>query len=92
MRFAPTDTGLDRPIWIGRSVEAVVLPRHPGDPAIIDRNCVVVGLDQDTGYRDADRWLEVNAYMLRKLSTGMIDEQDFLMLSRRLRGSGSTAR
>lgn len=88
LRFAPADTGLDRPVWIGGGVEVVVLPRRPGDRATIDRGCVVVGFDQDCGYRDADRWLGVNAYMLRKLSAGLIDEQDFLASSWRLRGPG----
>ena len=88
VRFAPADTGLDRPIWIGRGVEVVVLPRRPGVRAAIDCGCVAVGVDQDTGYRDADRWLEVNAYLLRKLSAGLIDGQDFLTFSRRSRNMG----
>jgi hypothetical protein len=88
MRFAPADTGLDRPIWVGRSVEVVVLPRRAGDRATVGRDCVAVGLDQDCGYPDADRWFEVNADLLRDLSAGWADEQDFLILSRRLRGSG----
>ncbi len=61
-----------------------MLPRRPGDRATIDRDCVAIGLDQDTGYRDADGWLEINAYRLRKLSAGLTDKQEFLILSRRL--------
>jgi hypothetical protein len=69
-------------------VEVVVLPRRPGNQATIDRDCVAVGLDQDSDYRDADRWLEVDAYMLRKLCAGLIDMKDFLRLSRRMHGAG----
>ena len=65
-----------------------ILPRRPGDQATIGRDCVAVGLDHDAGYRDAGRWSEVNAYLRCTLSAGLIDEQDFLSLSWRLRGSG----
>src|SRR4051794_14243058 len=92
MRFAPTDTGLDRPIWIGQSVEVVVLPRRPGDRATVGRDCVAAGSDQDCGYRNARRWLNVNADLLCDLSAGWADERDFLELSRRLRVQNSSAR
>ncbi len=86
-RFAPADTGLDRPVWVARGAE-VVVPRRPGDRAAVGRDCAAAGLDQDTGCRDADRWLEVNAYMLRKLSAGRLDAEDILALSWRVRGRG----
>ena len=88
VRFASGDTGLDRPVWVARGAEVVVLPRRPGDRAGVGLDCVAVGLDQDTGYAAADRWLEVNAHPLRKLSAGLIDAGDFLALSWRVRGPG----
>ena len=66
-------------------MEIVVLPRLRCDPATIDRRCVLFGLNKDTGYRNADRWLEVNTCFFRKLSAELIDGQEFLILSWRLR-------
>jgi hypothetical protein len=88
VRFAPRDAGLDRPLWAGRGAKVVVVPRRPGDRAAIRPGCVAVGLDQDTGYRDADRWLRVNAYLLRKLSAGRLDAAEFLAAAWRVRGKG----
>ena len=88
VRFAPADTGLDRPVWVARGAEVVVVPPRPGDRNCIGPDCVAAGLDQDTGCADADRWLGVNAHLLRKLSAGLIDAGDFLALSWRVRGVG----
>ena len=88
LRFTPADTGLDRPLWVARGEEVVVVPRRPGDRDAIGADCAAVGLDQDTGCRDADRWLEVNAYMVRQLSAGLIDAGEFTALSWRVRGRG----
>ena len=88
VRFTPADTGLDRPLWVARGEEVVVVPRHPGDRDGIGRDRVAVGLDQDTGCRDADRWLEANAYMVRQLSAGLIDAGEFTAMSWRVRGPG----
>ena len=87
-RFAPADTGLDRPVWVARGAEVVVVPRRPGDRDGIGPGCVAVGFDQDTGCRDADRWLEANAYMVRQLSAGLIDAGEFTAQSWRVRGRG----
>lgn len=88
VRFAPADTGLDRPLWVARGEEVVVVPRRPGDRDGIGPDCIAAGLDQDTGRADADRWLEANAYMLRRLSAGLIDAGAFTALSSRERGRG----
>ncbi len=88
VRFVPAGTGLDRPLWVARGEEVVVVPRRPGDRDAIGADCAAVGLDQDTGCRDADRWLEVNAYMVRQLSAGLIDAGEFTALSWRVRGRG----
>lgn len=88
VRFAPSDTGLNRPLWATRGEVVVVVPSGPGDRPAVGRDCVVVGLDQDTGRSDADRWLDANAYMLRKLSAGLIDAGNLLARSWRVRGRG----
>jgi hypothetical protein len=88
VRFAPRDTGLDRPLWVGRGAEVVLVPRRPGDRAAIGPGCAAVGLDQNTGCRDADRWLAVNAYLLRKLSAGRLDAGEFLEGAWRVQGKG----
>jgi hypothetical protein len=88
VRFTPRDTGLDRPLWVGRGAEVVVVPRRPGDREAIGPGCVAVGLDQDTGCRDVDRWLGVNAYLLRKLSAGRMNAAEFLAVARHVQGEG----
>ena len=65
-----------------------MLPRRPGNRDGTGRDCIAAGLDQDTGRADADRWLEANAYMLRKLPAGRIGAGGFLALSWRARGRG----
>ena len=88
VRFAPADTGLDCTVWVARGAEVVVVPRRPGDRNCIGADCVAAGLDQDTGCADTDRWLGVNAHLLRTLSAGLIEAGDFLAQSWRVRGVG----
>ena len=76
----PKNTGCTRTMLVSQdqNVPVIIISKQEGSFNWVNRDCVVVGLNEDAPYPDINSWLNHNRVLLIKLCKEEIDMEEFL--------------